>query len=97
MKTKLTLFAVLLAIFTIGIYTGTGIPKEPTDYPSEDLVYVTQIGLFKEIIIIPKGSLNPEHRGKIWQTKKQWEADWDQAEKWMDEIAEELKLKEESQ
>jgi len=67
---------------------------EPQDYPPEDLVYVTQIGLFKEIIIIPKGSLNPEHRGKIWQTKKQWEAEWKQALEWRDEI---LKEKEESQ
>ena len=81
---------ILLILTFIAMAKG----KEPQNNPPEDLVYVTEIGGFKEIIIIPKGSLNPEHRGKIWQTKNQWEAVWKQALEWRDEI---LKEQEENQ
>lgn len=57
--------------------------------PSEDLVYIALINGFKVPITIPKGSLSPKHRGKIWQTKEQYDADWERAMKWAEEILEE--------
>jgi len=68
--------------------------EEPQNYPPEDLIYVAVLDGFKVPIVIPKGSLNPEHRGKMWQTKDQYEAEWKQAEQWMKEILEEREASE---
>jgi len=58
--------------------------------PSQDLIYIAELDGFKVPITIPKGSLSPKHRGKIWQTKEKFDADWAKAMQWVKEVEEEL-------